>query len=197
MPQICLTVPDLGQARLKELSISNKNYTNKGVWVNKAISSLNEDEILQQTLTKLSEIGNPSLLGIFKRTASNSDKYVKETFTANDIINGTKITLLSLDYYFSVGGILCFDLVDWAFPYGIERLYVYTKLNLRLSIISPGNYYSSDRKRNQFDTESGYTYKYEVLHLYFLSQCSGILHGVQGPIPVPQPLLHRYHWPRG
>ena len=167
MPQICLSAPQLGEQRLQRLGIEQQNYTRRGAWVNRANSSLNEDQVLQRTLTKLSDIGNDTLLKIYRRISPNKDQYVKDTLTYKDIIDGSKIIILSLDYYDTLGGILCFDLADGAFPYGIERLYVYTQHDLKFFIISPGNFYSSERKKNVLYTQKSSTYRYQVCHFHF------------------------------
>ena len=192
MPQICLTTPELGQQRLQQLGIEQDNYTQRGVWVNRANNSWNEDQVLQRTLTEPSDFGNDTLLKIYKRIALNKDQYVKDTLTYKDVINGSKIILTSLDYYDYVGGILCFDLADGAFPYGIERLYVYTPHDLIFFIISPGNFFSSERKKNVLYTDKSSTYRYQVLNFLFQCYCRGVPLGVKGPAPGPQPLLQRH-----
>ena len=199
MPQICLTAPELGEERLQRLGIERQDFTRTPVWVNRTNSSWNEDQILQGTLTKLSDIGNETLLKIYKRIAPNNDQYVTDTFTSNDIVNGSKIVLLSIDYYFYLGGIFCFDLTVRVFPYGIERLYVYTQQNLVFFIISPGNFYNSERKKMSFTLKKVLPTVTRFFICIFNDNVNpGVPLGLQDPTrPQPQPLLQHHRWERG
>ena len=170
MPRVCLSAPDLAESRLDQFGISEDDYEEQGTWTSKMAnySHLTENEILKLIETKLSDV--VTKVKTKKRVNPKSDKYVDESFKLDQISGGTDINLLNFGYYDYLGGIICFDFLLISFPYGIERLTFYTKNDLKVFLVAPGNFYTFERKRNVLDTRKDFTYRYQVDYVLFLDK---------------------------
>ena len=68
---------------------------------------------------------------------------------------------VNLDYknYYAI---FCFKFSLASFPFGIEKVYLYVKQKSKVFIVSPGNFFTFERKRNQMDVLPTQSYNYQV-----------------------------------
>ena len=48
------------------------------------------------------------------------------------------------------------------FPHGVQQIFLYQKLELKVFVVSPGNFYDPARKLNIVDINTGYKYIYTL-----------------------------------
>ena len=99
MPQICLSSPSLAEERLQKLGITLKEYTQEGIWTSslKNYSRASEKEIKRMVFPELSDMLNR--VEIESRIGKDNDKYEETEYKSEEILNGTDIRVVKLDYY--------------------------------------------------------------------------------------------------
>ena len=63
-----------------------------------------------------------------------------------------------IDYY----AIYCFHFSLASFPFGIEKVYLHVKEKSKVFVVSPGNFYTFERKWNQMTVLPDLKYDYQV-----------------------------------
>ena len=161
VPWLCLSSKSLPESKLAKLGITVDQYVEEGRWITKLpnYSHLTEHEVHQLVSKKRSDI--LTKLTVKRRIERNRDAPIKESYTPDEIINSSRISLMHLDYDKNFG-IFCFDFLVTAFPFGIEKLYFYTKSKLKVYTVAPGNLYTFERKRNSFTIEDGFKFNFQV-----------------------------------
>ena len=182
LPQICLS-SDQTHQRLDQLGMSHKEYEYEGIWTSSDgnYSTLSENQVKRIISPDLNDL----LLKIKVRSRINddSDRYEEEVFTSEEILNGTKVKILELDSveYFAI---FCFHFSQASFPFGIEKVYLHVnsyqyqyhisifnhiekvylhvKEKSKVFVVSPGNFYTFERKRNQMSVIPELKYDYQV-----------------------------------
>ena len=161
MPQICLASPHLAHQRLQQLGVTAKEYEEEGIWTSSHANHSKLDEY--QVKRIISPALNDTLLKIKVRSRTNddSDRYKSEVFTSEEILKGTEVEVVDLDYdsYYAV---FCFKFLPTSFPFGIEKVYLYVKQESKVFIVSPGNFFTFERKRNQMVILPTFDYDYQV-----------------------------------
>ena len=166
MPQICISSPSLAQQRLLELGITSQEYEQEGVWT----SSNNYSKLSE---VQVKEIISPDLADILvkisvrSRIKDDSDRYKTEVFSSKEILKGTKVEILTLDYvdYYTT---FCFEFSGTgSFPFGIEKVNLYLKQKSKVFVVSPGNFYTFERKRNQMTILPDLNYNYQVCSVWY------------------------------
>ena len=161
LPQICLSSNHLAHQRLKQLGMSYKEYEDNGIWTSSDAnhSTLSELQVKRIISPDLDDL----LLKVKVRSRINdeSDRYEEEEFTSEEILNGTKVETLKLDYidYYAI---YCFHFSLASFPFGIEKVYLHVKEKSKVFVVSPGNFYTFERKRNQMSVIPELKYDYQV-----------------------------------
>ena len=162
MPQICLSSPTLAEERLQKLGITFEEYTKEGIWTSSHpnYSTASENEIKRIVFPHLTDMLNS--LKVRSRIGKNSDKYEKAEYKSEELLNGTDIKVVTLDYY-SYFSIYCFSFPNSSFPFGIQKVYFDMKQRLGdVYVVAPGNFYTFDRKRNHMKILAGQNYEYQV-----------------------------------
>ena len=173
MPQICLASPYLAHQRLQQLGITAKEYEDEGIWTSSHANYSVLDEY--QVKRIISPELNDTLHNIKVRSRINddSDRYKTEKFTSEDVLKGTEVGIAELDYrgYYAI---FCFKFFPTSFPFGIEKVLLYMKQKSKVFIVSPGNFYTFERKRNQMIILPTHDYDYQVglRSFYKQSVCS-------------------------
>ena len=161
MPQICIASPHLAHQRLQQLGITAKEYEDEGIWTSSHAnhSVLDEYQVKRIISPELNDTLNT--IKVRSRINDDSDRYRTEVFTSEDVLKGTKVGIAELDYK-SYYAIFCFKFLLTSFPFGIERVYIYVKQKSKVFIVSPGNFYTFERKRNQMIILPTHDYDYQV-----------------------------------
>ena len=167
MPQICFSSPSLAEERLQKLGITRTEYTKEGVWTSSLTnySTAGENEIKTLVFPDLTDILYNVTLR--KRVGKDSDKYQLVVYKSQDIMNGTDIQVLRLEYYWHFS-IFCVSFPNSSFPFGIEWVYFSMKHKSQVQIVSPGNFYSFERKRNRMTIYANQNYQYQVVCIQHL-----------------------------
>ena len=161
MPQICIASPDLAHQRLQQVGLTAKEYEAKGIWRSSHanFSELDEYQVKRFVSPELTD----TLLKIKVRSRINeeSDRYKSDVFTPDQVLKGTEVEIVELDYtnYYAI---FCFKFLPAYFPFGIEKVYLYVKQKSKVFIVSPGNFFTFERKRNQISILPIYKYDYQV-----------------------------------
>ena len=161
MPQICLAAPDLAHKRLHQLGLTAEEYEVEGMWTSSHANYSELDEY--QVKRIISPQLNDTLLKIKGRSRINddSDRYKIQEFTSEKVLNGREVEVVELDYrgYYAI---FCFKFFPTSFPFGIEKVLLYVKQKSKVFIVSPGNFYTFERKRNQMIILPTHDYDYQV-----------------------------------
>ena len=165
MPQICLSSPSLAEERMRRLGITFKEYTKEGVWTSglTKYSTASEDEIKRMVFPDLTDLLNT--VKVDSRIGKYSDIYTRTTYKPEDILNGTDVKFVKLDYYHYLT-IFCLSFPPTSFPFGIEKVFFSLKRKCKVFVVAPGNFFSFDRKRNQMNILADQNYEYQVQRLY-------------------------------
>ena len=174
--------------------MSHKEYEYEGIWTSSDgnYSTLSEHQVKRIISPDLNDL----LLKIKVRSRINgdSDRYEEEVFTSEEILNGTKVKILELDSveYFAI---FCFHFSPTSFPFGIEKVYLHVnfyqyhisiliyiekvylhvKEKSKVFVVSPGNFYTFERKRNQMSVIPELKYDYQVFCFFTQSNLIYIL----------------------
>ena len=143
------------------MGLTAKEYEGEGMWRS---SHANYSELDEYQVKRIvSPDLNDTLLKMKVRGRINedSDRYKTETFTSDQLLNGTKVEFVELDYYYYYA-IFCFKFLPSSFPFGIEKVYLYVKQKSKVFLVSPGNFFSFERKRNQMVVLPTHSYDYQV-----------------------------------
>ena len=99
MPQICISSPSLAEDKLRKLGITRNEYIKEGIWTSslKNYSTASEDEIKRMVFPDLTDLLNS--VNVRSRISKNNDKYKETEYKSEDILNGTDIKVVTLDYY--------------------------------------------------------------------------------------------------
>ena len=166
MPQICLAAPDLAHKRLHQLGLTAEEYEVEGMWTSSHANYSELDEY--QVKRIISPQLNDTLLKIKVRSRINddSDRYKIEEFTSEKVLKGTEVEVVELDYrgYYAI---FCFKFLLSSFPFGIEKVFLYVKQESKVFIVSPGNFFTFERKRNQMVILPTHNYDYQVRIIFF------------------------------
>ena len=169
MPQICLASPDLAHERLHQLGLTAKEYEDEGIWTSSHAnySELDENQVKRIISPEL----NDTLLKLKVRSRINedSDRYKTEEFTSEQVLKGAEVEVVELDYKSSYT-IFCFKFLLASFPFGIEKVFLYVKQESKVFIVSPGNFFTFERKRNQMVILPTHNYDYQVGFGSFLQE---------------------------
>ena len=160
MPQICFSSPSLAEERLQKLGMTLKEYR-KGIWRSSHAnySTASEDEIKQMVFPDLTDMLNT--VKVDSRINKHSDTYKSTNYKSEEILNGTDIRVVKLDYYHYLT-IYCLSFPSLSFPFGVEKVYFSMKRECKVFVVSPGNFFSFDRKRNHMNILADQNYKYQV-----------------------------------
>ena len=141
--------------------MTRNEYTKEGIWTSslKNYSTASEDEIKRMVFPDLNDLLNS--VNVRSRISKNNDKYKETEYKSEDILNGTDIKVVTLDYY-AYFTINCFSFPNSSFPFGIERLYFDIRQKSEVFVVAPGNFYSFERKRNFMSILAGQNYEYQV-----------------------------------
>ena len=161
MPQICISSPALAEQRLQMLGMTWEEYAREGIWTssNTNYSTASENEIKRMVFPDLTDMLDK--VKVRSRIDKGSDKYKKTEYKSEDILNGSDIKVVALDYY-AYFTIYCFSFPNSSFPFGIEKVYFYMKQKSKVFVVAPGKLFSFDRKRNNMDILVGQNYDYQV-----------------------------------
>lgn len=174
MPQICLASPDLAHKRLHQLGLTAKEYEDEGIWTSSHAnySELDENQVKRIISPEL----NDTLLKLKVRSRLNedSDRYRTEEFTSEQVLKGTKVEVVESDYK-SSNAIFCFKFLLASFPFGIEKAFLYVKQESKVFIVSPGNFFTFERKRNMMVILPTHNYDYQVGFGSFLQELTYFL----------------------
>ena len=161
MPQICIASSDLAHQRLEQMGLTAKEYEAEGIWRSSHANFSELDEY--QVKRIISPVLNDTLLKIKVRSRINeeSDRYKSDVFTSDQVLKGTEVEVVELDYnnYYAI---FCFKFLPTFFPFGIEKVYLYVKQKSKVFIVSPGNFFTFERKRNQMAILPTHNYDYQV-----------------------------------
>ena len=163
LPQICIASPALAQERLEQFGLTAKEYEKEGIWRSSDgnYSKFNEEQIKKIISPELNDL--MVKIKVRSRIKDDSDRYKTETFIPTEILNGTKVDLVKLDYY-DYYAIFCFLFSkEGSFPFGIEKVFLYLKHKSKVFVVSPGNFYTFERKRNAMIILPDVKYDYQVL----------------------------------
>ena len=149
IPQICFSSPSLAEERLQKLGMKLKEYR-KGIWTSShaKYSTASEDEIKRMVFPDLTDMLNQ--VKVDSRINKHSDIYKSTKYKSEDILNGTDIRVVKLDYYHYLT-IYCLSFPSLSFPFGVEKVYFSMKRECKVFVVSPGNFFSFDRKRNHMN----------------------------------------------
>ena len=165
MPQICFSSRYLAEERLQKLGITQKGahyeYTKEGIWTSSHtnFSTASEDEIKKMVFPDLTDMLNN--VKVRSRIGKNSDTYKETVYKSVEIFNGMDVKVVKLDYY-AYFAVYCLTFPSTSFPNGIEEVSFSLKQKCKVHVISPGNFYSYDRKRNHMNILAGQNYEYQV-----------------------------------
>ena len=161
MPQTCFSSPYLAEKRLQKLGITKSEYAKKGLWTSSLAnySTATENEIKRLVFPNLTDILNK--VKVRSRVGKESDKYQQTVYTSEEILNGSDIRVVILEYYWYFS-IYCLSFSSSSFPFGIEKLFFTMKQKSLIFIVAPGNFYSLGRKRNQMNILADQSYEYQV-----------------------------------
>ena len=161
MPQICFTSPYLAEKRLQKLGLTKHEYTKVGIWTSSLTnySTATENEIKRLVFPNLTDILNK--VKVRSRVGKESDKYQQTVYTSEEILNVSDIRVVILEYYWYFS-IYCLSFSSSSFPFGIEKLFFTMKQKSLVFIVTPGNFYSLGRKRNQMNILADQSYEYQV-----------------------------------
>ena len=161
MPQICLSSPSLAEERLQKLGITRNEYTKEGIWTSSHtnFSTATEIEIKRMVFPDLIDILHN--VRVRSRTGKDNDKYEEAEYKSEEILNGTDIKYVKLEYY-DYFAIFCLSFPNSSFPFGIEKVFFDMKQKSDVFVIAPGNFYSFDRKRNHMMILADQNYEYQV-----------------------------------
>ena len=160
MPQICVSSPSLAQEKLQKLGITWNGYK-EGEWTSSLTnySTISEDEIKRMASPDLTEMLNH--VEVKSRIGKFSDMYDITDYKSEEIVNGTDIKLVRLDYYYSLT-VYCLGFPSSSFPFGVEKVLFDMKTQCNVYVVSPGNFFSFDRKRNRMNILADNNYEYQV-----------------------------------
>ena len=107
MPQICLSSTILAQEKLQKLGMTWNGYK-EGEWTSSLTnySTISEDEIKRMVSPDLTEMLNH--VEVKSRIGKFSDMYNITDYKSEEIVNGTDIKLVRLDYYYLLN-VYCLD----------------------------------------------------------------------------------------
>ena len=161
MPQICLSSPSLAEERLQKLGITFKEYIKGGIWTSRLsnYSTARVDEIKRMVFPNLTDLLYN--VKVRSRIGKDNDKYEESEYNSEEILNGTNVKLVAIDYYYNFA-IFCLSFPNSSFPFGIEKVYFDIKQKSEVFVIAPGNFYSFDRKRNFMNILADRNYEYQV-----------------------------------
>ena len=120
MPQICISSPSLAEERLLRLGITFKEYTKEGIWTSSLtnFSTASEEEIKRMVFPNLTDLVNT--VKVKSRIGKYSDVYTRTTYKSEEILNGTDVKFVKLDYYHYLT-IYCLSFPSTSFPFGSRR----------------------------------------------------------------------------
>ena len=122
MPQICISSPSLAEERLLRLGVTFKEYTKEGIWTSSLtnFSTASEEEIKRMVFPNLTDLVNT--VKVKSRIGKYSDVYTRTMYKSEEILNGTDVKFVKLDYYHYLT-IYCLSFPSSSFPFGIEKVY--------------------------------------------------------------------------
>ena len=104
------------------------------------------------------------------RIGKDNDKYKETTYKSKELLNGTDIQIVALDYY-AYFSIYCLHFSNSSYPFGIEKVYFSMKQKSEVFVVAPGDFYGFDRKRNFMFILPDQDYVYQVGSHTDLSFC--------------------------
>ena len=148
MPQICFSSPYLAEERLQKLGLTLEEYRKLGIWTSSHTnySKASEDEIKRMVFPDLTDMVEN--VRVKSRISKYSDAYKSTYYKPAEILNGTDIGIVELDYYHFFS-IYCISFPSSTFPFGIGKVYFSLKQKCKVFVVAPGNFYAFDRKRNE------------------------------------------------
>ena len=172
MPQICLSSPSHAEERLQKLGMTWNGYK-EGEWTSSLTdnSTTSEDEIKRMVFPNLTEMLNS--VDVRSRIDRFSDMYEERKYKSEEIVNGTDVKFVKLDYYFEFS-VYCLSFPSSSFPFGIEKVAFDMKTHCDVYVVSPGNFFSFDRKRNHLKSRAGKNYGYQVEFCLTLNLMAGL-----------------------
>ena len=161
MPQICFSSPYLAEERLQKLGLTLEEYRKLGIWTSSHTnySKASEDEIKRMVFPDLTDMVEN--VRVKSRISKYSDAYKSTYYKPADILNGTDIGIVELDYYHFFS-IYCISFPSSTFPFGIEKVYFSLNQKCKVFVVAPGNFYAFDRKRNEMTILADQSYEYQV-----------------------------------
>ena len=161
MPQICISSPSLAEERLLRLGVTFKEYTKEGIWTSSLtnFSTASEEEIKRMVFPNLTDLVNT--VKVKSRIGKYSDVYTRTMYKSEEILNGTDVKFVKLDYYHYLT-IYCLSFPSTSFPFGIEKVYFSMKRKCKVFVVAPGNFFSFNRKRNHMNILADQNYEYQV-----------------------------------
>ena len=162
-----LQLPFPGWREAAEIRDYTKRVHKRRVWTSSLTnySTAGENEIKTLVFPDLTDILYNVTLR--KRVGKDSDKYQLVVYKSQDILNGTDIQVRRLEYYWHFS-IFCVSFPNSSFPFGIEWVYFSMKHKSQVQIVSPGNFYSFERKRNRMTIYANQNYQYQVVWIQHL-----------------------------
>ena len=164
MPEICISSTSFAKKKLTSVGLEFNSYVYEGQWVSNS-SQLNEEEMFEFASPKLSDLVDK--VSISKTIDEHRDAYQMISFNTShskDKLEKDGLIIKQVFYYYEFA-IFCFSISSDVFPFGIQKIWFLAKENKMLfTLISAGNYYVFERKRNEMVVLPGFTYDYQIYH---------------------------------
>ena len=143
------------------MGLTAKEYEDRGIWRSSRAnySELDEDQVKRIVSPELND--TLAKIEVRSRVSEDSDRYKTDVFASEQVSKGTEVEVVELDYknYYAI---FCFKFLPAFFPFGIEKVFLYVKQRSKVFIVSPGNFFTFERKRNQMVILPTHNYDYQV-----------------------------------
>ena len=98
--------------------MTRNEYTKEGIWTSSHanFSTASVDEIKSMVFPDLTDMLND--VTVRSRIGKNSDTYKETVYKSEEILNGTDINVVKLDYY-AYFAVYCLTIPSTSFPFGI------------------------------------------------------------------------------
>ena len=164
LPMVCLESPIFAEDKLSHLDLNVNKYSKTGAWIGN-ISNSDAETVYNFISPNLTDL--VSKIQIKRRVDAKRDAFEKIKFSGRELENksGSKgVDILQMSYYDDFK-IYCYNISTHFNIHGIESIYIYTK-NIKqiMLIISPGNLYTFERKRNLVYILPRLDYEFQVYH---------------------------------
>jgi hypothetical protein len=159
LPSVCITSRPWAKARLEGVGLTIKQFTERGVWTT---GNMTAEQVYEFASPMFEDLVKKIVVRVSMR---NTDRFKEVSIYANkdaDYMKKKGLVIKRSDYYYYLK-VFC---MEFSYEFGLQSIKIVpqNKTSIVLSVITPGNFFAYDRRRNEIFTNAAFRYTYQVYH---------------------------------